>query len=32
MKKKIRAKGHGYIHKIKSQGCTLNKDFGDYLF
>jgi hypothetical protein len=23
---------NGYIHKIKSQGCTLNKDFYDYLF
>jgi hypothetical protein len=22
----------GYIHKICSHGCTLNKDFGDYLF
>jgi hypothetical protein len=22
---------YGYIHKIKSQGCTLSKDFNDYL-
>jgi hypothetical protein len=23
---------NGYIHKIKSQGCTLSKDFRDCLF
>jgi hypothetical protein len=27
-----RQKNKGYIHKIRSQGCTLSKDYDDYLF